>query len=344
MIIPNTARQRVSVDENRSFMVPVELPELVVIDQEKKQLVFRMNQSRLQTYMGCSRAFMWKYVEDLDVGKPYIRMELGSGAHEGLAQLASGASMDEAMKAAVARFKMEFKDEQMLPGEMEEITAAEETLRKLLPAYVDHWGDQPFTPLGIEIGGQVTVGTVLIDGVSWECIIVFRLDKLVTFNQQIWIVDHKTAAKLDLRDVSKYAMDLQFTAYTYAATKLLQQQLPEGSPFEPRVQGVIVDMLVKTKVPQFHRDIFPRTDAELTEFQYDWLGWCEVILRQAVRGEQFISEGLPRRYAYPKNTKWCFYFGTCPYYNLCLKDTQAGRDLFVHRKMDYVETPEAKSV
>jgi hypothetical protein len=105
---------------------------------------------------------------------------------------------------------------------------------------------------------------------------------------------------------------------------------------------VIVDLLVKTKIPQFHRDMFYRTDDELTEFQYDWTAWSEQIIRNYLRMEQFNAAEIPSRYAYPKNTKSCFNYGTCPYLNLCLRDTTANRAQFVTRNRDYVEVPEVK--
>lgn len=301
-------------------------------------MTYRMNQSRLQQYNDCPRRFYWKYIEDLDLGKPALKLELGSGVHEGLAHLGAGSSMEVAIQAAIDRFRLELPDEALLEDERKEISDAEETIRRILPAYVDHWRRTPWTPLGQEIGGKVLVGTISVNGRTWKCYIQFRLDKLVNWNKQIWLVDHKTAAKLDLRDVAKYAMDVQMTAYSYAATKLLEAQGAPGGLY-PRIQGVIVDMLVKTKVPQFHREPFFRTDEDLVEFQYDWLGWMETIIRQKLRADEFEAQGLPGKLAFPKNTKNCYLFGNCPFLAICPagKDTPETRAVFVRRRRDYAD-------
>jgi len=347
-VIPNTSRKRLKIPlKDEDFLTILERPELVTVNPESRTITYNMNQSRLQQYMDCQRRFFWKFVENLDVKKPVLRLELGSGIHESLAVIAAGGQMSEAIDHGIARLFRDYRGIDLMPDEHEELDESAALIRRMMPAYVDHWSDSPWTPLGIEIGGTVDIGNCEIavrghDGQyttqTWTCQITFRLDKLVMFNKQIWIVDHKSAAKLDLRDVQKYAMDVQMTAYTYAATKVLAQQMPPAaSGLKPRVQGVIVDMLVKTKEPKFHRDLFYRTDADLIEFQYDWLEWSEQIIRAWLRAAQFEEQGVPGRLAFPKNTKVCFNYGTCPFYGLCTKDTPEGRLEFKQREKDYVD-------
>jgi hypothetical protein len=335
MIIPRPRAPE--ADPSIKFLTSIQLPENVWIDPVRRTIEYRMNQSRLQVFMDCQRRFGWKFDQNLEPDRPQIKLELGSGVHEGLAVLAAGGDMATAVAHSVARFR-KYLPTRLLPGDTEEIEKAEDTIRALLPAYADHWTQQNFTPLGLEIGGKVEVGRFTIDGQEWVSRLVFRLDKLVTFNNQLWIVDHKTAAKLDLRDIAKYAIDVQMTAYTYAATRMLQEQAKElGLSQEPRVQGVIIDVLVKTKVPQFHRDSFYRTDGDLIEFQYDWTIWSEQMVRAKLRADQFEASGLPRMLAYPKNTRSCYHYGTCPFLNLCIKDTPTNRAEFIKRPVDYVE-------
>ena len=346
-LIPNTARRKLKIPDDGDFQTLLERPELVTVDLSTKTLTYNMNQSRLQQYMDCQRRFFWKFVENLDVKKPAVRMELGSGIHESLAVRGAGGSMEDAIENGVARLRRDFKDVYLMPEEIAEIDEVEETLRKMIPAYEENWNKAPWQPLGIEVGGTVDIGTVevatkrpsgLYEADTWTVKITFRIDKLVLFNNQIWIVDHKSAAKLDMRDVAKYAMDVQMTSYTYAATKILEEQMPASAKgLTPRVQGVIVDLLVKTKVPQFHRDLFYRTDDDLVEFQYDWLEWSEQIIRAWLRAETFSREGVPPRLAFPKNTKVCFNYGTCPFYALCIKDTPEKRLDFKNREKDYVD-------
>ena len=337
-LIPNTKRTRIPILPPKEFRTILELPEEAVFDLDNHTFKYRMNQSRLQMYNDCPRRFYWKQVANLDIDFPILKLELGSGVHEGLAWLGAGSDMKQAIEKSKQRFLQEYTGRALMPDQQAELDAACATIERMLPAYVDEWERTPWTPLGQEIGGEVEVGKVSVGGHVWTVSIVFRLDKLVTWNHQIWLVDHKTAAKLDLRDVAKYAMDVQMTAYTYAGTKLLEAQGVPGIT-NPRIQGVVVDMLVKTQIPQFHREAFMRTDEDLVEFQYDWLGWSEEIIRRRERAKTFEAVGIPGKLAFSKNTKNCYLFGNCPYLDICPagKDTPQSRLAYVQRRKDYVD-------
>src|SRR5262249_51144709 len=158
---------------------------------------------------------------------------------------------------------------------------------RMLRAYDAFYGTKmPWKPLGIEVGGKVEVGN------GTGVYILFRTDKLVNWQKLVWIIDHKTAAKLDMRDLMKYEMDLQFSAYTYAVAKHLNIQ----------VAGVIVDMLVKTKVPQFHQQAFVRTPSELLEFEKEFVEMALEIKWRRAR----VDNGEDPKTVWYKNTKECF--------------------------------------
>jgi hypothetical protein len=260
-----------------------------------------------------------------------MNLEVGSATHEGLAHLGSGEDLATAIVAAKARFQRDLP-KRRLPGDDELYAESEELVEKLLIHYVEFWGDQGkmFRPLGNEVAGTVEVG----EGTG--IFLRFRTDKFVHAFGGLWIVDHKTAAKMDMREMMKYQMDLQMTAYIYGASKLL------GT----RVQGVIVDFLVKTKVPQFNREAFERTDAELREFEYNFTNWSRQIQRchfDLTGDDDGMAYGtkVPKEepwLAFPRDEKECFRFGTCLYRGLCLDPSNIGlRAEFVRRREDYVD-------
>jgi len=199
-----------------------------------------------------------------------------------------------------------------MPEEQSELEKAEEIVRTLLPSYVAHWKVRGglWVPLGIEAAGTVEIGE------GTDVFLRFRIDNLVAWERMVWLVDYKTMAKLDPRELLKYEMDLQVTAYTYAASKVLKT----------RVAGMIVDALVKTKIPQFERETFVRTDEELDEFVRDFVLYAREIESAGSAVEHF-----------PKNPKECFRYGTCPYRELCLRDTEVRRAIYDRRRPDYVD-------
>jgi hypothetical protein len=276
------------------------------------------NQSRLQAFLDCHRLFFWTYCEKLIPQAPRWPLLVGTATHTGLAELSAGNSVEAALAAALAKFRSELPARR-LPGEDVIIAGHEATIQRLIPAYVEHWGDDlAYTPLGIEAAGRVEVGK------DSGIFLVFRIDKLVSWNKQTWILDHKTAGRLDMRDMMKYEMDLQMSAYVYGTSVVLNRP----------VAGIIVDLLVKTQTPQFHRELFTRSQGALAEFEREFVEIVENITGCTTR---VYDRGEDPMTVFYKNTKHCIQYGTCPYRGLCLSDTSAQRSLMQPRPPDYVD-------
>lgn len=282
-----------------------------------------LNQSRVQDYLNCHRLFYWRWVENIDVDRPRWALEIGTAWHSALAHLGSGCNVDEAVK--LARQEME-KDlpKRMLPGDEEEFATAKDIVETLTRGYVAHWESEAgiWKPVAQEISGRVEVG----EGTG--VYLVFRTDRLVIWNNRLWILDAKSMGRLDLRDFMKYEMDLQFTAYIYGINKHFQTTHPGL-----RVAGIICDAGVKTKIPQFRREMYFRSEDELREFEREWVEVSKEILWRMRR----VKEGDDAKTVFYKRTAHCFAYSTCVYRELCLRDTPTRRAIFVKRKEDYVD-------
>jgi hypothetical protein len=282
-----------------------------------------LNQSRVQLFHNCHRKYYWWAVEGLEIDRPRWALDIGTSVHLGLALLGSGRPIDEAVKESRAKLES-LMPKRTLPGDNEELEDNKNVVEKLLRGYDEAYTGTVWTPIAQETKGAVEVG----DGTN--IILVFRTDKLATWNSRLWIVDHKTAGKLDLRELQKYEMALQFSAYSYAVTKFTKQM----------VAGVIVDILVKTKVPQYHRDYKTRNEAELLEFEQEFVEVGKEILWRHER----VKAGEDPKTVFYKNTDECFRYGTCPYRELCLEDNPTRRLLYKKREADYVDNPHLRSI
>jgi hypothetical protein len=280
-----------------------------------------LNQSRVQQYMRCQRKYYWKFVENFDPDRFQNALAKGKAVHHGLALRASGMSEEEAIAEAVKVIDQEAPT-RLIPGDEEEIAEAKDLVKRMLPAYWKYWEEQGQTwvPLGIEVAGKVRMGA--LDD-NTDVFLIFRIDKLANWMNQLWIVDYKTMGNLDPRQLLKYEMDMQFSLYTIGASLVLKK----------RVQGIIVDALVKTKVPQFAREMFIRSDEELEECQAEFLQWAQDIATAEAR----VGNMENPKHVYKKNTNECFSYGTCAYRPLCLKDNEVNRCLYIPRKKDYVD-------
>jgi len=254
--------------------------------------------------------------------------EIGTAVHAGLAVLhAEGGTVEKALEVAQAKIAERAGIESSFEDKSLEESLS--IINPLLQGYAEHWEshDDMWAPLSEEIQFLVEVGVrtgVYLRG---------RADNLSMMKGGLWLIDYKTAARMDPRDLLKYEMDLQLTAYIYGLSKqLTADSLKEGG--EPvEVLGAVIDLLVKTKVPQYAREVYTRTPDELAEFEAEFVEYGSRI-RSAM---QRIKAGEDWKVAFPRNTEHCFRYGTCAFRDLCVKDTPVRRAAFNARKPDYVD-------
>jgi hypothetical protein len=138
---------------------------------------------------------------------------------------------------------------------------------------------------------------------------------------------------MDPRDLLKYDMDVQLTAYIYGLSKqlTLDSRRDGGPPI--RIEGAIIDVLVKTATSQFAREDFSRSLAEMAEFELEFVEYGNDLRTRMER----VEAGEDWKIVFPKNTDQCFKWGTCTFRDLCLKDSTVRRAAYTAREPDYVD-------
>lgn len=308
---------------------------------------FYMNQSRWKVYQDCDRLYGWYHIENLVPDRPRKALEIGTAIHvaqeiahggvykDGVEVIAprSEEAFHYAMKAAEQTFRKGMSTGPKLPGDEAEILDGVRVISKLLPAYYEHYKgeDQLWKPLGTELSFCVEVGE------GSNVFLVGRIDNLVTFMDGLWLVDYKTMGKLDMREFLKYEIDVQPTAYIYGGTKKLSlEAMARGEP-PVRIRGVIIDGMVKTAVPQFHREIYTRSLDDLREFELEFVEKAREIATKHLR----VANGENWKTVFPKNTQHCFRYGTCAFRDLCIRDNETRRAAYRDRDQDYVDAARA---
>jgi hypothetical protein len=277
----------------------------------------------------------WDRIEGLTPAGKRAALEIGTAVHEGLAHFHGGAgkvTVEQALETA----KKKLKDRGGMRSTFDDKTVDEaiEIVEAVLPAYFDHWQEkeQIWKPLNQEIQFTVEVG----DGT--DAFLRGKADNLHTAKGGLYLVDYKTAGRMDPRDLKKYELDVQLSAYIYGLTKFLTEQSLAKGGDPVLIRGAIVDLLVKTKVPQFARELFTRTIEELFEFEQEWVETCDEIREK----EDRVAAGEPWKVVFTKNTDNCFRYGTCPYHELCLHDSPVRRALYEKRTPNYVDEARAE--
>jgi hypothetical protein len=309
----------------------IHLEKFSSMHQELNELLSKapivLNQSSLKEYNNCRRLFGWTRLENLAPPDRRSALEIGTAIHKGLGVLHAGQSIDDAVN--VAKASLEEAAGPLRAFADKDLAEANAIVERVLPAYYEHWANagELWTPLGQEIQALVEVG----EGTNvW---LRMKADNLSTVHDALYIVDYKTAGRMDPRDLLKYEMDMQISAYLDGLTKQLSQDsMARGGP-AVIVRGAIIDVLVKTKVPQFARETYTRSYEELMEFEAEFVEYAKEIRRAYAR----VASGENWKIVFPRNTEHCFRYGTCAFRDLCLKDTLVRRAMYDKRETTYVD-------
>lgn len=316
----------------------VNISDNVVLCPSCDALVIFINQSRWKAYSDCDRFYGWNYLENLVPSRPRKNLELGGAVHKAMVIAFEGNGTPQAFadgaKLAEAEFRKGMGAAQ-LPGDEAEILEGVGTIQRMLPAYHAHYASgQLWKPLGLEVAFCVEVGE------GTNVYLVGRIDNLVTFMNGLWLVDYKTMQKLDMRNFLKYEIDIQLTAYIYGGTKQLTLDARKRGEPPVIIRGAIIDGMVKTQIPQFHRELYTRDINDLREFEAEFVEKAREIAVKHLR----VHNGENWKTVFPKNTNQCYSYGVCPYRDLCIKDNEVRRMSFKKRSGDYVDDAAKVSV
>lgn len=324
-----------------------------------------LNQSRLKEWRNCNRLFAWEYVEGLSPASRRSAPEIGIAVHAGLAQLHTDGNADSNLEDAVKLTKDTLAQRGGPSSSFEDmnIVQAQGIAESLLRSYKSFWGNvgDMWAPLNQEVEFLVEINPGWWDNAfgpdanvrdehgnripsSWVekhsgVFLRGRADNLSIVKGALYLVDYKTAGRMDPRDLLKYDMDIQLTGYTYGLSKQLTLDAKAADPNADaiKVEGSIIDLLVKTKVPQFARESFTRSDEEMAEFELEFVEFGHRIVDALTR----LDNGESMKVVFPRNDDHCFKYGTCAFRDLCLKDTPVRRLAYDRRKPDYVDASQS---
>ena len=235
------------------------------------------NSSCLVDFMHCPRLFYYKWIRRLELKEEKPSLTFGKVFHEALLVWYQTGDRDEALKVF-----------EKLPASIQDDYRTKEWGQAIFKEYVERYKSEPYRTLylekefAVEIGERVLVGTV---------------DKIVDWNGQIYVVDHKTSSSVGLSFFNKFRPNVQIDGYCYACRELL------GS-----CSGAIINGISVAKAPKerFARDISSRSKEELERYAEVFSYWTGEI-------ERCLREGK-----WVMNTTSCNRFGRCVFWELCV--------------------------
>ena len=303
---------------------------------------FAWDSTSLGLIKTCPRLYKYTLIDGYAPLDESIHLRFGIEYHAALELfdrlLATGTDREEAiiivLHSARTRTADWFPDPESKAGHYKN----SETLFKLLLDYIDHFSPDPAVTYiksdgvpAVELSFRFELGWGPSEGyrvdfdengdeviTSQPYLLCGHLDRVVTFNDQLLVMDRKTTTTtLGGYYFSQYEPHNQMTLYTLAGRMIL------NAP----IKGVIIDAAqIKLSDPNaFARGFTFRTDDQLTE----WLDDLRITLSIA---EQYATMNY-----WPMNDTACDKFGGCRFRSICTKSPTV-RDRFL--ATNFIQLPE----
>lgn len=262
----------------------------------------------LRALKNCPRYYQYNMIDGYVTRGESVHLRFGSEYNNALVTYhkcrAKGQDKEEATLGAV-RYALEHTWDEKLgrPWTSDEPTKTRETLVRSIIWYLDQFSDDSLETLilangepavempfrfNIDVSSSLTGEDYLLCG---------YLDRMVTFQDQIWITDWKTS-KYALNETyfHKYSPDPQVSQYTYAG------MIVTPNP----IAGMIIDATqLGVTFSRFQRGHISRTKAQLNE-------WLEDTIFHIKQNETFVKNNY-----WPMNDSACDKYGGCPYRVIC---------------------------
>lgn len=305
------------------------LPEVVIPDQ------LTMSHSLIKEWRTCRRKFFFHYMARLDAKRISIPFLVGSSFHSGVEAFYDGRPPEDFVPEIIKAMREKVSKAVFLTPEDEQKLMMQESivtgmlrgyahtyasdLKRWKIAHTEHEFQIPIIENRMSYVGQIDLVIRQKDG-------------------RLWIVEHKTAGRIDRNYVERLALDTQVTGYAIGARHSMN---------EP-IAGIIYNVAKKPQIRQ-RKDESPEQFATRVENDYlarpEFYFYREELLRDvsatveykkevaeiAADLEQVITrtknEGAQRALPqYYRNTDACTAKGPCPYLPICTRgwneDTQ----------------------
>lgn len=278
----------------------------------QKDLQIAWDSTSLGTLKECPRKYQYSIIEGWTPRKESVHLVFGQLYHKALETYdhvrSQGGSYQDGLRAAL-RYCLEataVRDSAggWRPWNSDDQNKNRLTLCRTVVWYLIQFEEDPALTVilangkpAVELSFRFEPGWTFATGET--AILCGHLDRLVSYNDQIWVLDRKTSKNtIDQNFFDKFNPDNQMTLYTVAS------QVVYATP----AKGVIIDgaQIAVT----FSRLLRGQTTRHKTELE-EWMVETKYWIAQA---EGFAEAGF-----WPKNDKSCGNYGGCPYREICSK-------------------------
>ena len=262
----------------------------------------------MSTFLTCRRKY------DFRINQGYVRSKdtqlaasFGGAIHHGL----DSWYQDKDVARAVGVFKSEFVENTEIDDKRTHRMG-----QYILEKYDERYRDQPW----VLVESEQTFNVPLPNGNRF----IGRIDKVIKWNNCLWVVDHKTTSQLGATYFNMAEPNMQFVGYAWAMRQLGHD-----------IKGVVVDaILVASGLlpgPKQNKNLTPfaRYDTYYKQEHFD--EWLQMV--QSIQHDIRVCEDSEEWYP---NFDACTDYVECPYRRVC-KEEKALRQRVLDA--DYVIEP-----
>lgn len=286
----------------------------------------------------CPRLYQYVILEGWTTKSDNVHLRFGSEYHEAIQDYevakAAGETHTDAIHTAVRSLLSRIHDWEVDEGTKAGNYKNRGTLLQLVIDYFDHYADDPAETLILE-NGKPAVELSFSFALDWgprattymegpkghetpagqPYLLSGHLDRVVTFNDSIFVLDHKTTTTTPSQYFfNGFNPSNQMTLYTLAGRVVL----------DTPIRGVIVEaaQIMLDKPSRFVREPTHRTQDQLDEWVNDLRYWFALA-------EQYAEAGH-----WPMNDTACGNYGGCKFREVCAKSPQV-REIYL--KSDFIK-------
>lgn len=192
-----------------------------------------MDSSGMGTLLSCPRRFELERVEGLGSEQERASLSFGTAWHGIMENWRKGDSPEDAVSKVLSTYK-----------DPENDYRTAQKLQTAFARYRQRFGDGDYSSIvAVECPFSVLVSDSLAEPLEGKLDLVAYHDSNEGNGKELWVIDYKTASRLESNWTNVYAVSNQFKAYYFAGKKLW-----------PSVTGVLVDVFHATKGVQKSKD------------------------------------------------------------------------------------------
>ena len=301
---------------------------------------FAWDSTSLGYFKTCPRLYQYQMIEGWQPKGENIHLRYGIEYHKALEdyedlRASLGSSHDNAVKDTIQMLLERIHDWDPDPNlkKRSEAIKSKESLVRTVIWYLDQFENDPAQTVTLQNGKpamevsfrfELEYGPRGLEAYQMQdellgsqpYLLCGHLDRLVTFQDQLFVMDRKTTTTTPSEFYfNQYEPHNQMTLYTLASQVI----------FEQPIRGVIIDVAqIAVGFSRFVRGITYRTPDQITE----WLQDLRYHLGQA---ERYATEGY-----WPQNDTACDKFGGCKFREICSKSPQV-REAFLKSNFEKAE-------